>query len=86
MADAEDESVVQGDVGALRLCDIEIVALGVWRGVEGQESVWRVAAGMGHGEAESQSMRIHLVGVLKQLAVSRFQTATELTINPLGPA
>lgn len=44
MADAEDKGVVEHKVRALRLCDVEIMALSVWRWVKRQEGVWRVAA------------------------------------------
>ena len=44
LADGEDEGVVQRDVGALWLRDVEVVTLGVWCWVEGQEGVGRVRA------------------------------------------
>jgi hypothetical protein len=35
LADGEDVCIIQGKVCALRLCDVEVVALGVWGRVEG---------------------------------------------------
>lgn len=52
LADAEDEGVVEDEIGALGLRDVEVVALGVWGGVQRQERVGRVAAGMGYGQAD----------------------------------
>jgi hypothetical protein len=70
LADGEDEGIVEGNVGALRLCDVQVVALCVRCRVERQERVWRVGAGMGDGQPQSESMRVELVGVL--LFVSRY--------------
>jgi hypothetical protein len=65
LTDAEDEGVVQGYVRALRLCDVQIVPLSVWCWVQGEERVRRVAAGMRHGKAKGQSVRILLVRMLQ---------------------
>jgi hypothetical protein len=47
LADGEDEGVVGDEAGALRLGDVEVVSLGVGRGVAGEELVGRVGAGVG---------------------------------------
>lgn len=68
LADGEDEGVVEGDVCALGLGDVEVVALGVGGGVERYEGVRGVCAAVGDGETEGKRVRVQLVGVL--LAVS----------------
>jgi hypothetical protein len=54
LADGEDEGVVESDVGALRLGDVEIVSLCVRRRMQGQKVVRRVGACVGYRKAESQ--------------------------------
>jgi hypothetical protein len=67
LANAKDKRVVEHYVGTLRLCNIEIVPLGVRRGMECQERIRGIATGMCHGQTKGQSMRIHLVRVLSML-------------------
>ena len=52
LADTEDERVVENEVGALGLSDVEVVALGVGRWMECQERVRRVVAGVSYWEAD----------------------------------
>ena len=52
LADAEDEGVVEDQVGALRLCNVEVVALRVWCWMQCEERVWRVTAGVRNGKTD----------------------------------
>lgn len=65
LADVEDVGVVQGEVCALGLCDVEIVALGVGGGMQGEEGVGWVGAGVGDRESESKGVWVVFVRVLK---------------------
>jgi hypothetical protein len=68
LPDAEDEGVVESDVGALGLSNVEIVALGVRGGVQGEEGVGRVAARVGQGQTEGEGVGVLLIGMLGLLA------------------
>jgi hypothetical protein len=64
LANAEDKCVVQCQVCALWLGDVEIVALSMWRGVQRQEGVRRVAASVLHRQTKSQGVWVLFVRVL----------------------
>ena len=86
LANAEDEGVVESNVGTLRLSHIEIVPLSVWSGMQRQERVGRVVAGMCHGETDGKVVGVHLVRVLQQLVIFLNRRVAGLTIRPFGPA
>lgn len=50
LTDGEDESIVEREVRILGLCDVEVVALGVGCGMEGQEGIGWIGAGVSNGE------------------------------------
>ena len=55
---SENEGVVDSEAGALRLRDIEIVALGVGRRMANEEIVGRVSASMGNWQGEGERVRV----------------------------
>ena len=61
LPDGKDKGVVEGEIGALGLRNIQIVPLRMRRRVESQERVWRIASSVHQRQANSQGMRIHLV-------------------------
>lgn len=64
LAYGEDVGVVEGDVRALRLGDVEIVALSVGCWVQRQERVRRISASVRDRKTQGEGMRVELVGVL----------------------
>lgn len=70
LADAEDEGVVDDQAGALGLCDVQVVALGVRRWVAGYESVRWVLSGVGDGQCQSKRMWVVLVRMLFTVSAS----------------
>jgi hypothetical protein len=72
----------------LRLGDVEVVALGVGCGMQSEEGVGWIMAGVGDGKTECQGVRVEFVRMLKisvsypiELVVSRL-----LTMRPRDPA
>lgn len=68
LANTEHERVVEGKIGTLRLCHIEVVPLSMRCRMKCQERVWRITARMYHGQAKGQLMRVELVGVLGRIS------------------
>jgi hypothetical protein len=64
LADTEHVGVIECKIGALRLCDVEVVPLGMRRWVERQEGVGRVTSSVCQGEAERKTVWVMLVRVL----------------------
>ena len=58
LADGEDEGVVDGESGALGLGDVEVVALGVGRGMAEEEFVGRIGARVGDWKGERERVRV----------------------------
>lgn len=58
LADVEDEGVVHDQALALGLDDVEVVALGVRRGVADEEVVGRVLPDVGEWEGEGEGVRV----------------------------
>ena len=58
LADGKDECIVDSQSFALRLRNIEVMALGMGRGMAGQELVRRIRSIVQYGQRERQRMRI----------------------------
>lgn len=63
LADGEDEGIVDGETGALGLSNVQIVALGMWGGMDRDELVGWVLAYVGEGKGEGEGMRVRFDGV-----------------------
>ena len=63
LPDSEDEGIVYSESGALRLRDVEIVALGMRCRVTEEELIGRVVTAVGDGDGEGEGVRIVPDGV-----------------------
>ena len=69
LPDGEDEGVVHRQPRTLRLCNVQVMALGMWRGVAGEEGVRRVDASMNDGQGEGERVWIVFDGMLSSESV-----------------
>jgi hypothetical protein len=67
LSHGEDKGIVDREAGALGLHDVQIVSLGVRRGMTQDKVVWRVFSRVHHWQSEGHWMRDVAAGVHKPL-------------------